>query len=147
MKFRSGDVVRLIDSEDNLSVGYLKRLVGKAFKVISPVPSGHHYLSAEGVEPGWLASRFELASKKSSVRIQPKSAVNEINLNAGVYVVMLREKGAYLPSTEPKVYFTERQALHVAKAMSKKHGGTFVTFKAIGEAELPQLEPTVRKYA
>lgn len=62
------------------------------------------------------------------------------------YVIMLKEDGKYAPASTPRTYVSEKQALHVATDMAKKHGGVFTVFKAVAEAVLPQAEPTVTKF-
>lgn len=105
---------------------------GKTYKVIAV---DDDLIQLEG-------GNFSLASRLRKV-VGPAT---DIDLNND-HVVMLYEDGKYLPASEPKVYRSDRQAMHVAKSMSKKHGGKFVAFRAIGEAELPQVEPTVKRYA
>lgn len=147
--FKSGDIVRYKighslaakhNGHDYWATYSISHYVGKTnLVVLSPGDR-----STEDV-------RLELVKAAPAVdgnkRIMPKGAVTEVNLNTGDYVIMLYEDGKYKPSENPKVLKSERQALHVAKSMSKQHGGTFVAFKAIADATMPQIEPTVRKFA
>ena len=62
---------------------------------------------------------------------------------AATWVIMLRENGKLAPSTAPREFVSEAQAIKVAKKMAEENTGEFVVFKSISAAIVPAVvKPT-----
>jgi hypothetical protein len=94
-------------------------------------------------------SRFKLyrAAKPGPWGVDTKPVLRVEDAPVREFVIMLRQHGKYLPSPEPKTFGSKSQAMKIAEIMANKHGGRFVVFETVGDAELPEpRKAAVREY-
>jgi hypothetical protein len=66
---------------------------------------------------------------------------------SGTFIVIVEEDGKLKPATTPKTYKSHAQAKHVAAEMAERHGGKFLVFRAVLEAEMPKkTKATIKEY-
>lgn len=135
-KFIVGDVVEVANTEINRkSITFKARI--------------YHHLTVEKVTAlgsvrfrelrgTWGAERFNLVRRASE-------PANTDEVKIGRYIIALCRNGTLMPAAEPREYSSDVQAHRVAEQMAKKHGGTFVVLKGIGEYVMPEeVKPTYR---
>lgn len=62
------------------------------------------------------------------------------------FIICFKTDGTYAPAVKPRVFTSDKQAITVASKMAEEHGGVFVVFKAVAEAEMPKVEASVKWY-
>jgi hypothetical protein len=66
---------------------------------------------------------------------------------SGTFIVIVEEDGKLKPATTPKTYNSHAQAKRVAAEMAERHGGKFLVFRAVLEAEMPKkTKATIKEY-
>jgi hypothetical protein len=66
---------------------------------------------------------------------------------SSTFIVIVEEDGKLKPATTPKTYKSHDQAKRVAVEMAERHGGKFLVFRAVLEAEMPKkTKANIKEY-
>jgi hypothetical protein len=136
-KFNTGDKVELLASR---AVG----MAASAGATAIVEEYAHGFMSIKWERNGLDGGQNDGGYHDGDFKLVPTPKARYAGISD--HVLMLCESGHYKPAPEPRVYSSKAQALRVAKEMAKKHGGTFVVFKAVANAVMPTTEPTVTEF-
>jgi hypothetical protein len=124
-KFSIGDRVRFLANTLNSNFYITRPLIGKEY-VVTDTHADYGTLRVHGLDGYFGYSRFEKVTQKTPEQVSE-------------FIIVLKEKGIYMPAATPRTYSSEAQAHHVAKEMAIKHGGRFVVFQTVAYAERPAV--------
>jgi hypothetical protein len=132
-RFKPGQKVRIINERWlGIKIGSIVTVLdddGDDFLPLK-IKSGpdHYWLDYIDVEP---------------VSEEPESEEPE----SGTFIVIVEEDGKLKPATTPKTYKSHAQAKRVAAEMAERHGGKFLVFRAVLEAEMPKkTKANIKEY-
>jgi hypothetical protein len=130
-RFKPGQKVRIINER------WLGIKLGSIVTVLDD-DGGHHLPLKIKTGPGPNDYYWFYYTDVELVSEEPES---------GTFIVIVEEDGKLKPATTPKTYKSHAQAKRVAAEMAERHGGKFLVFRAVLEAEMPKkTKANIKEY-